>query len=353
MTDSKVPQVTRNNHFVPQAYLRRWADESECVYRYRLLVSHKQVPLWTKTAVRGLASRPHLYTLLEDDEDVDAFERWFEQEFETPAQDAIDKAVSGARLRRPDWERLVLYCLAQDLRTPRTYHRVTSLFGDKLGGVLEDVAQRLKRDAEAGVLPSRVAAAANSQPDSMADVMRVSIDPDAYPERDEGQIAVRALAGRRLWLNEVKRLISGQVRSVALGHEWSIVEPAEGSTWVTSDHPVVRLNYYGSDGTYDLDGGWGRRNGNIVMPLSPRHMLYTQVGDRRPRRFTFNRDLTALFRKVQVESALDDVFADSPSRDVVAFRRRTVDADVFTQREKAWATWHEEQNRAESEFRAT
>jgi hypothetical protein len=179
------------------------------------------------------------------------------------------------------------------------------------------------------------------------------VDPDAHPERGEGQIAVRALAGRRLWLNEVRRLMAGPIRAAALGHEWSIVEPADDSTWVTSDHPVVRLNYYHSDGRYDLEGGWGRRNGNIVMPLSPRHMLYTQVGDRQPRRFTLDRNLTALLRKVQVESALDDVFADAPSRDVVMFRRRVVDADAYTQREKAWATWHEDQNRAELEFRAT
>ena len=121
-------QVTRDNHFVPQAYLRRWADDAGCVYRYRLLVNSAKVPLWTKSPVRGLASKTDLYTLVEGDEELDEFERWFEQEFETPAQEAVGKAVGGQRLRRHDWERLIAYCLAQDFRTPRAYHEITSRF---------------------------------------------------------------------------------------------------------------------------------------------------------------------------------------------------------------------------------
>jgi Protein of unknown function (DUF4238) len=302
--------------------------------------------------VRGLASKADLYTLLEDEEELDEFERWFEQEFETPAEEAIDKAGSGQRLRRDDWEKLILYCLAQDLRTPRTYHQITSRFAESLDGMLGDVVQRLKQAAEQGLLQPAELRESDPKLDAMRDAIRVSINPDAYPERDEGQIAVKALAGRRLWLNEVKRQATGKFRSVALSHEWSIAEPANGMTWITTDHPVVRLNYCGDDGKYDLNGGWGRRNGNILMPLSPRHLLFTEIGTRRPRRCTFSPEFTSLLRKVQVESALDDIFADAPSKDVVTLRRRVVDAEAYTERQKAWASWHEDQNRAERDFRA-
>src|SRR5699024_11588180 len=45
----------------------------------------------------------------------------------------------------------------------------------------------------------------------------------------------------------------------------------------TSDNPVINLNYYRKD-KYDFNGGWGVDNTCIMMPLTPKHLLYTQVG---------------------------------------------------------------------------
>lgn len=343
-------QVTRNNHFVPQAYLRRWADDTGCVYRYRLLVSEKSVPLWSKSSVRGLANKTDLYTLIEDDKELDEYERWFEREFETPAQEAIDRAICGTRLRREDWHRLALYCLAQDLRTPRTYHEITSRFAANFDRTATEVLESVRKAAERGELPRRTTESPDVDHGSLDDAIRVSVNRDAFPERDEGQIVVKALAGRRLWLNQVKRLATGKIRTAALSHEWSIAQPSEGMTWITSDHPVVKLNFYADTRKYDLRGGWGRRNGNILMPLSPEHLLFTEIGKRRPRRLAFPAETTSLLRKVLVESALDDVFADAPYRDIVTLRPRVVDAGAYTERERAWSTWHDDQNQAERNF---
>jgi hypothetical protein len=343
-------QVTRDNHFVPQAYLRRWADGSGCVFRYRLLVSNDSVPLWTKSPVRGLASKSDLYTLVDGDREIDEFEHWFEREFETPAQEPLDKAVAGRRLLRDDWQKIVRYCVAQDLRTPRAYHNITSRFAESFDGILGDVLGRAEAAAKRGLLPAAGSPAPDPD-DSLRDAFRITLDPDAFPERNEGQIAVKALAGRRLWLNEAKRLMSGKVGKVALRHEWSIVEPADGMTWLTCDHPVVRLNFSDND-HYDLEGGWGRRNGNVFMPLSPRHLLFTQIGARLPRRFAFSQEKTAFIRKVLAEAALDDVFANAPQRDVVMLRRRVVNAEAYAERERAWEAWHDDQNRAERDFLA-
>lgn len=111
-------EVTRNNHYVPRSYLKRWADEIGRVWSYRVLVSHRNVPLWKQRSTKGLAYHEHLYTRLIATGETDDIERWLNNEFESPAQESIDKAVSNGRLAATDWEKLVRFLAAQDVRTP-------------------------------------------------------------------------------------------------------------------------------------------------------------------------------------------------------------------------------------------
>jgi hypothetical protein len=64
-------------------------------------------------------------------------------------------------------------------------------------------------------------------------------------------------------------------------HSWSIFHPYRDSEWFTSDRPVRRLRYATPDG-FDRSDGWNRACCELLLPLSPRHLLYAQVGKRRP-----------------------------------------------------------------------
>lgn len=92
----------RDNHYVPQGYLKRWTFSQECLYVYRLLVSHPNVRVWKKTSVKGVAYHSHLYTRLVGGQETDDFERWLEREFETPAEEPLRKATSNAPLTPND-----------------------------------------------------------------------------------------------------------------------------------------------------------------------------------------------------------------------------------------------------------
>ena len=91
------------NHFVPQMYLRGFARPDGKIYTYRTLVSHQNVPIWDAKSARGLAKRAHLYTSRIDGEDSDGFERWLAREFESPAADALTKAISDSKMTPTDW----------------------------------------------------------------------------------------------------------------------------------------------------------------------------------------------------------------------------------------------------------
>jgi len=130
-------------------------------------------------------------------------------------------------------------------------------------------------------------------------------------------------------------------------HKWTILRPPEGTAWFTSDNPVVRLNF-SSTGKYDFGGGWGSPGSEILLPLGPQHILYTQIGKRPPLRGETMRPVQAeLVRRIIAEHAYRMVFALEPDAEVPRLRPRVEDADLFRRDRERWAEWHEQQIAAE------
>jgi hypothetical protein len=64
----------RDNHYVSQAYLKRWASSQKRLWVYRVLVSHTKVPAWKQASVKGIAYHSHLYTRIAAGRETDDFE---------------------------------------------------------------------------------------------------------------------------------------------------------------------------------------------------------------------------------------------------------------------------------------
>ena len=86
-----------------------------------------------------------------------------------------------------------------------------------------------------------------------------------------------------------------------------------------------------------------------MMPLSPQHLLFEQVGMDSGRRITFTKEMTNQLRRLLLERAHRCVFATKPLDCAVQMRPRAVDAETFGREEVAmWARWHQGQVQAES-----
>ncbi len=296
-----MPQLTRNSHFVPQASLKPWSKDGATVWAYRILVSHKAVPEWTRRSIRGAAFRKHLYTMVSQGRESDEFERWIEAEYETPAQEAVAKAIRGDPLAPADWGRLARLMAAQDVRTPTSFLETMKYWEREMPELLDVTLKESVRKLEQAHLEGRPITTAPAGTEFFKDIFAITIAPPSDANSDEGSIKVEVVLGRRFWLESQRHLLTNTAR-VLLKHKWSIAEPAAGATWFASDHPVVRLNYYG-DGTYNLRGGWGNPGSEVLMPLSPRHLLFTHLGSTAPDRFTFSPEQTALIQRFLAERA--------------------------------------------------
>lgn len=97
--------IARDSHYVPQATLRRWSEDGQRVYAYRILVSRPEVPDWTLRSIHGLAYRRDLYTTFAGGQELDEFERWIAKEYEEPGLEAVNKLVACRRLTPSDRKR--------------------------------------------------------------------------------------------------------------------------------------------------------------------------------------------------------------------------------------------------------
>lgn len=116
---------------------------------------------------------------------------------------------------------------------------------------------------------------------------------------------------------------------------------------------MVRLNYR-SVSHYNLEGGWGIPGTNILLSLSPEHLLFTEIGRTIPPRGERLDPVRFEFlQRTIIENAYRQVFAATEVAEVGRVRPRNVDAaQVIAEREQ-WQRWHVEQSAAERDLAET
>jgi len=337
--------IARDNHYVPQFLLRQWSLDGKNLWAYRLLVSKPDVQEWRRMPIRGLAYHRDLYTISEGDQETDDFERWLSAEFEQPASVAVHKVVKGARLKRKDRRSLARLLAAQDLRTPLTLLERSSRWKRELPDLLTRTTQESLQqltEAQRTNLPLATRAVPENE---FSKLLSVRVEPKASPE-PRAMIRVEMITGPPLWMAEMRHLLGGDPAEILCSHPWSIVEPGDNEEWPITDHPVLKLNYYPT-GEYDFGGGWGRNGTDIMMPLSPRKLLFVEVGRHAARNVKFSPGHTWFIRRLLCERAHRWIFATKPKEWVGRFRPRTIDDEAFAAETRAPERRHREQTQSE------
>jgi hypothetical protein len=332
------------NHYVPRLYLKRWAEKDRKLWVYRLLVPHQKVPVWKHSSIEGIGYHNHLYTRVLAGVETDEFETWFDREIETPAAEPIARAIKWDRLSPDDWERIIRFLAAQDARTPARMIEFMVRQKMQLPPLIDQVVQGVVHElTEAKRLGTKIERPLSN----LADGFPTRITKEIETGAEMGTLRTEIVVGRSLWIWSLRQPLSTTYK-VLRAHKWTIVRPPLNMKWVTSDNPVVKLNYY-QEGRYDFKGGWGSKGSEILMPLGPQHLLYTRIGypapwlkgDRVPE------PLARRLQKMIVENAHRHVYAADPDPSVEKIRPRTVNAAASKSEAEQWARWGQEQSHAE------
>ena len=271
-------QFISKNHYLPEVYLRNFTDSESKVHRYRTLVPHKDVPEWRSYNPSGIGYYKNLYTYSTAQGFTDEFEGWFEREFETPASEPIQKVKAGAQLTPQDWECLIRFAATLDVRTPVRMLEDLRRWDETLPKQI----QKVSKEAVSWIKSLSPNEKAAIKPVEKNPLFPIKLEKKIEEGASMGELKTEVLIGRSLWLWSVRHKLTNTAKAL-LRHKWTILRPANGSTWFTNDCPVIRLNYY-REGQYDFKGGWGNKGSEILLPLSPHHLMYTKIGERHPTR---------------------------------------------------------------------
>ena len=332
--------VKKDNHFIPQMYLKNWASDRH-VYVYKKIVEHQNIPLWKKLSLKGIGYIQYLYVNTTNGKEDDSLEEWFDKLYEAPAEKSLSKVILGKNLTQKDYANLIKFLALQDLRTPKKYiEQLAKLNENDFTTILEDAVSKsdeikIPRDFETRNEPHFH--------DSLP--LKVTI------EKLNGTMSVQAniLGGRAYWLWSIRTLLEHTAHNLHR-HKWMILRPACGLEWFTGDNPVVKLNFT-DENNYDLGGGWGSKGTDIFMPLSPQHLLFTRVGDKhRSREKTMSLRQTVLINKFIVENCHRYVISNIENNLIEKLHSRSICPKTVKHERVEWKKWHTEQKAAEEDF---
>lgn len=351
--------LSRSSHYVPRSYLKRWSpDKGANVWAYPILVSHSAVPLWRFCSTKGIAVRRDLYTSVAQGKESDRIERWLNEEVETPAHPILERLAAGQSLKPEERTRVARYIAALNVRSPVYYsehtERVSQHLGSVLNSVVENTLDRIGKSLEAGQSIETPPFEENSRPFSSVSVKinRPDLVTDSTEIEDisvdrRPSVEINVVIGRESWLDSIEHVVDHTSKMLE-DHDWSVIQPHRGWAWRTSDNPVLRLNYY-TDRTYDFGGGYANPGSEILLPLSPSQLLYTQVGKPSGLQGQVSIEHTYLINRLIAENGFRWIVSDSPARSVEWVRPRTVDVNRYKSEEEAWTQFHDEQTKAELE----
>lgn len=334
------------NHYVPQCYLKQWENSKRKIYAYRTLVSHPNIRPWTPYSAKSIAYHKYLYIRAVSGNLTDDLERHLDTEYESPAKEVITKVTKNQHLSPSDWHILIRFLAAQDVRTPARLVEHIDQYNKIVPKLIkEELIDQKKRLISGAYVPNET----KEEENLPQNFIPIKVQQTKLPDKGGIQFNVETYSGRATWINSIEYLLEN-VAKVLLEHKWTIIKPAKGFNWFTSDNPVIRLNYK-HNGEYDLNGGWSVPKGNIIFPISPEHAMFVLMGERPPIKGTrLNVEQTLKFREIIAKNAVRMIFSNSPEKDISTIRPRIVSLKKYQNEKSQWEKWHKENTKLEEEF---
>ena len=277
MGNSQQKQITHDNHYVPQFYLKQWSTNGHSLWCYDTVVEDRRVKIWKRSPIKSAACWRDLYTLTNSDGPTDDIERYFDKHVENNAKSIFEKIRDSQPLANSEMEQLIHYLAAQLTRTPHWFKYANELIRRMFPRIFEQEYTKLEnkiKNKGAEKFHSQQAPTENNNDPFPKIPIKANINSAESTITAEIALGNRsALASTGVIMNK-----DGLVYQALHRQQWVILESPVNLP--TSDNPVVYFGKYEND-RLSFDVGIGTNNVDIAFPLTPKHLLFTEVGQSR------------------------------------------------------------------------
>jgi hypothetical protein len=306
----------QDTHYVPQLYLKGWTSRStrqeRSLWDYRIVVPSDSYKRPQPRAIRSAAMVYNLYSR--------EYEQWFKEEIEDPAAPALAAVRAGLDPTDLQMEALVRFAMAQEVRTVKSFMGFREYAQAELPPLMEQMLEEIRIGASG--IPTEADVEASPS------FFRIEVE---HVANDQVDLAVEVDIGLPLWLYEAQRVVRTW-SDVVLRHNWQVLRAPTGLECPTSDHPMLRL-LATSEQSIRMRAGWLIPGVELILPLSPEHLLFAQVG--RPARDPRLTPRQMFFiRKVLCAEAHRSIFTREPCRQINWLLPRVTDPELFHREEK-------------------
>lgn len=238
------------------------------------------------------------------------------------------------------------FLAAQIVRTPAFLIENLPRWQELVPRQLEETNQRVLKKLERARMEGQPI---RKEPVPNSEYFPLSVIKEPSSDGKSVLIKTKTVVGRGMWIYGMRHLLTKTLDRLS-EHKWVILSADDDLPWFTTDDPVVRLNFR-SASDYDFKGGWAAPKANIFLPLSPKHLLFTQVGEKTFQRGdVLPRHMAIMLRRMIAEHAHRYIFSPWKDPTIPRYRSRIVDAKAVKNETEMWQRWHEEQSAAEREL---
>lgn len=330
-------QVARDNHYVPQFYLRRWSRDGTTVLDYSTVVHDARQREWKRTQIKGTAVWRDLYTQHNYAGINDAVERFFSDEIETEALPAFEKAMRPEEMSARDKESLVNYLISQLFRTPKSMRRTAEIIRREFASTAEEAVGNAVRSIENGRFEG-----VEKRDESVTTTLGIFPDTPLKIDINRNDCTVRAATtvGREQFLASIDHHYHGKVGNVLRSYFWKVITVPDGISLPTSDNPVV-ICHPEMPGKTGFEIGIGNLGTIVLLPLDEGHALFTQVGASLNQICSYepNEKVAKYLIQSIILNADYHVYAKSEIPNIARIRQRRVDPKTLNELRKIRDGW--------------
>lgn len=324
--------LSRKNHYIPQMYLDAWANNG-LIRVYDLLVADEKMPVWSKPKqLSSIGYMKNLYIGVMSNAEFDDIEHEFNERFETPAKEPLEKIIKGLKLTSDEWHVISDFVAAQYVRVPAFYHHTHNMMIQHAKNVLNNLPPISKQAIEkrkAANIPSDTAA---------KEFIPLSIElTDKKTPDGDAILHIGTTVGKGYWLYSIKHFLDekSEVRAHFHKIKWSICESAPGFTWPICDNPFVILNARSDN------PGLIARDNIFVFPISQTQVLIGKNANRWPWRLRLSTDNSSVIREAIILNAERYIYNPCPDNEIPRIRPRIVNEKEFKRIKQMYDSWHD------------